>query len=322
MSGAIYTVAALVATGMAFWVFDVRGRAETNQLVRVLQRFADGSGLRRRAAADPDTIVVAQDDVPVTLGFRRTEAAEGWGPVLYARAGWALGSGPSFIAAPDDPTTFAQPANGTVTLRARVERAYALSGQHREARRLLVPVLERTRTDQLTTPRFVGTEDHVTVELPGLALDASEASRAAMGQLVVLVARLALSGIDRLRPYAEALGGRVLHEPGRAPPLHARFRRAGIDATLELEHEAGLGAVRLSARPLRPPLPLDEVIAWLGTKERQDAARQLLRRAQVTAGRERIVIRMGSLPDLEDLRLLSDLLVGLAGATSRPGPFR
>ncbi len=322
MSEAIYVVAALVATATAFWVFDARGQSEASRNVRWLQRFADDSGLRRRAAEDPDTIVVAQDDVPVTVGVRRTGAAEGWGPVLYARAGWALGSGPSFVAGPDDETSFAHPANGTVTLRARVERAYALSGQHREAKRVLVPVLDRTRTDLLTTPRFVGTEDHVTVELPGFALVTSEATHAAVGQLVLLVARLALSGLDRLRPYAEALGGRVLHEPGRMPPLHARFRRSGIDAVLELEHEAGLGAVRLSARPQRPPLPIDEVIASLGPKERQDAARQLVRRAQVTAGRDRVVIRVGSLPDLDDLKLLADLLVGLAGAASRPGPFR
>jgi hypothetical protein len=322
VSDAIYAVAALVATGVAFWVFDVGGRAEANQLVRLLQRFADGSGLRRRAAEDPSTIVLVQDDVPVTVGMRRTEAAEGWGPVLYARARWALGRGPSFVAAPDDETSFAQPASGTVTLRARVERAYALSGQHREAKRLLVPVLERTRTDLLTTPRFLGTDDHVIVELPGLPLRDAEPTRAAMGQLVVLVARLALSGIDKLRPFAEALGGRVLHEPGRTPPLHARFRRSGIDAVLELEHDAGLGAVRLSARPQRPPLPVDEVIASLGPKERQDAARQLLRRAQVTSARERVVIRLAFLPDLDDLRLLADLLVGLAGAARRPGPFR
>jgi hypothetical protein len=322
VSDLVTGIAALVAALAALTFFGIGKRLEASTIQRVLTRFADASGYRTRATEVPEAIEVLHEDVPVTLGLRRGPAADGWEPVLYARAPWALGGGPSFSASPMDETSFAQPADGTVTLRARVERTYSLTGQHREAKKVLVPVLDRTDTSELTTPRFTATSTDVTVELPGGVPTDDDASRAKLRQLVVLTARLALFGIDVLRPYAESLGGRVLVEPGRRPPLHGRFRREGLEGTIELGPDPQGPELRLTARARRPAPELEDVIAGLGSPERRALASNLCRRAEVSTERGQVVLVLPSLPDPDELEEAAEILAGLAGTAREPGPFR
>lgn len=322
MSDLVVSVAALVAALAAASFFGLGRRLEAGSVQRHLVRFADRGGYRTRRTDVAESIVVLQDDVPVTLGVERAPASDGWSPVLYARAPWALGGGPHFVATPLDETSFAQPANGTMTLRARVERTYSLTGQHREARKVLLPVLERTDTGELTTPRFVATEREVTVQLPGGYPMDTDASRLRLRQLVVLTARLALHGIDVLRPYAEALGGRVWVEPDRSPSLHGRFRREGLEGTIELGRDPHGAELRLTARARRPPPELDAVIATLGSPERREIASALCRRAQVGFHAGEVALVLPALPDPDELEVAAEVLAGLAGVTSTASPFR
>lgn len=311
---------AAIAAALAFGFLSSRA-AVSGSRAR-LRRFAEEAGYATKEAPDPNAIVLVHEEIAITLGVRGGADAQDWKCVLYAQADWALGAGPSFVAVPRDETSYTHPANGAVPLRARVERSYELTGAHREARRLLTGVLERTSTNSLTTPRFSGTERHVQVELPGYEVDLRGDAEVALTQLVLLTSRLALNGVEVLRPYVVAIGGELVTTSGRRPALFGRFRREGLRGTLELGWSPFGYELRLGARRAGKPPPLATAIAGIEDAERRALAGQICRRALVQEISGDVVLVIPSLPDPDELEAVLEVLGLLAGARRTHGPFR
>ena len=271
--------------------------------------------------------------LPVTLGFGVPEEKE-WAPGLVARAAWAIGRGPSFVAAPRDVTAHTRRASATYPLRARLEHGYHLTGQHREARALLSPVLEAVKTPHLPAPYFSASHGEVWVYLPEYMPEPNDPDAlATLDELVALTGELALFGEALLLRYATQLEGKVVIDRKRAPRVSTRFVMSGVESVLEVAWQpprtsshagvSGVFVLRIST-PSGGGHALDvqTAIRALATRADRELAEEILARSELQLLEDRVVLATDSVLEASELTVATALLGHLAGHGQRAGPFR
>lgn len=277
-------------------------------------------------ADEEGSLVVLHRGLPITVGFG-VPSGKSWARGLFARASYAIGAGPAFEASARDVTVHTRKPNGAYPLHARVERAYDVTGQHREGRALLLPVLTTVPSDRLPAPLFSASHDEVRVYLPEFVPDAAKEGSEAVEQLVALTGELALFGQEVLSRYAETLGGRVIIDRLRRPRLSARFSDGPLEGELSLLWQAsGEGrAFRLSMSMGRAHGHVPDVqvaLRDLPTRADRELATRALKSGELQIEEAAVSLAFDTLLGPDELPVLATLLGHLAGSRRMDGPFR
>lgn len=296
--------------------------------------FLEEMALRRAGASlvedeEGASIAVHHRGVPVTVAFEVPEGKE-WERGLCARARYAIGAGPTFTAAPRDVASHARAMGSAYPLDVRFGRGYDLSGDHREARALVMPVLARLDTRTMPAPMLVSDGEQIRVYLPEhLPRKIGRDGHPPFAQLVALTGELALFGQDLLQRIAEQLGGSLVIDRSAEPVLSARYARGGATGTIVLRFRAPASdpsfrsfSLRIEARREGAQEPdVTRAVRALDPALRP-LAEQLLSHADVRSTPTAIVIDLGVMPGPDELTALHAVLGQLVAGASPRGPFR
>jgi hypothetical protein len=272
-------------------------------------------------------IVVRHRGVPVTVGFGVPEGKR-WERGLYARARYAIGAGPAFTAGPRDVSAHTRVMGGAYPLDVRFERGYDVTGDHREARALVLPTLARTDTRAMPAPLLSSDGEQLRVDLPEHVPDRADGERS-FAQLVALTGELALFGQDLLERAAEQLDGSLVIDETTDPVMRGRYARGGIAGILVLRWRASVSGA--AARTFS--LTIEARRATSGPPDVKGAlealepgacvvARQVLEHAELRWSADAITIELLAMPGPDELSAIHALLVKLASKAPPAAPFR
>lgn len=271
-----------------------------------------------------DELKVLHRGLEVTVGFGVPDGRPHFERGLFARAAYAMGGGPAFSASARDVSAHARKMGTGYPLSARFARGYDVTGEHREARALVMPVFSCLDTGSLPAPLFVASDCEITVHLPEFVPQDDKLEVAE--QLVALTGELARFGSDKLERLRAQLGGSIVIEPRRRPSVFLRTHRdeVAIDVMVTW-HDPGSGACEfglvLAAERGPRSVELEDATESLPTADERRRATQLAKRSLRSDG-ARVALAFDRMLVLADLEKMLGVLVRLAGQVGRDSPFR